>query len=182
MNEETETRHIKEIEENIAAIPDFPKQGIIFRDIMPIFANHRLTTTLVDVLVSRIERLDVQFDRMVGLEARGFLVGIPLSLRMKVPFFPIRKKGKLPGEVYSVEYQLEYGTDVLQIQKDVIPRHSRCLIIDDLIATGGSIQAAKSLISQCGCETTACLVVIELKNLNGREKIAPTPLHSLLTY
>lgn len=147
---------------------------------MPILDNPSLFEQLIDVLADKVRHL--QFDRILGIESRGFLIGPSLSQKLRKPFNPIRKKGKLPGELYSVEYELEYGSDVLEVQKDGLPKGSRCLVVDDLIATGGSMKASKSLIELAGSQTVACLVIIELKSLQGSKKLDNIPLLSLLSY
>lgn len=147
---------------------------------MPIMSDPGLFDSLIDVLCSRCQGL--QIDRVLGIESRGFLIGPLLAQKLRLPFSPIRKKGKLPGELYSVEYELEYGKDVLELQKDGLPKNSRCLIVDDLIATGGSLQAAKKLIEMSGSEVTAIAIVIELKALEGRKKLDGPSFISLFSY
>lgn len=147
---------------------------------MPILGNPSLFRSLIEVLADRVK--DLEFDRILGIESRGFLIGPSLSQKLNVPFGPIRKRGKLPGELYSVEYELEYGRDVLEIQKNSLPKGSRCLIVDDLIATGGSMQASKDLVELSGSKVVAFLVIIELKMLMGHEKLGDIPLHSLFSY
>jgi adenine phosphoribosyltransferase len=150
------------------------------RDVMPILNEPKLFNSLLDKLVSRVKH--VHFDRILGIESRGFLIGPPLALKLQLPFGPIRKKGKLPGQLYSVQYELEYGHDVLEVQKDGLPKGSKCLIIDDLIATGGSMEASKRLVEMSGSQVAACLVVIELRALKGVEKLGGTPFFSLFSY
>lgn len=123
-----------------------------------------------------------EVDVIVGLESRGFLVGPILAYQLKKSFVPIRKKNKLPGEVIKAEYELEYGTDILELAVESIPPNSKCLLIDDLIATGGSLKAAISLIEKVKAQPIGALVCIELVELKGREKVVPIPVHSLVQY
>jgi adenine phosphoribosyltransferase len=147
---------------------------------MPILGEPSLFDALLDKLADRVKHL--KFDRVLGIESRGFLIGPALALRLKLPFGPIRKQGKLPGELHSVKYELEYGHDVLEVQKSGLPSGSKCLIVDDLIATGGSLEASKRLVEMSGSEVVACLVVIELKALKGAAKLGNAPLISLFSY
>lgn len=121
-------------------------------------------------------------DVVVGLEARGFLFGFQIAADLGLPFVPIRKKGKLPGELYSQEYALEYGTDQFEIQKNAIKPGQKVLIVDDLLATGGTMEAACLLIAKCGAEVSDCLAVIELVQLNGRDKLKASRVHSFIKY
>lgn len=147
---------------------------------MPILGVPDMFDSLIQVLCSKVSTFD--FDRVLGIESRGFLVGPLLAHRLKLPFGPIRKKGKLPGELYSISYELEYGTDVLEVQKSGLPKNSKCLIVDDLIATGGSLQAAKKLVELSGSQVAAYVVVIELEALKGRTKLEGSPLVTLFSY
>lgn len=147
---------------------------------MPILGVPDLFELLVSLLAKRLQHL--KFDRILGIESRGFLIGPVLAAKLKVPFGPVRKKGKLPGDLYSVEYELEYGKDVLQVQKNGLPKGSRCVIVDDLIATGGSLHASKNLIELSGSTVVACLVIIELSDLKGRSKLGTTETISLFSY
>lgn len=152
----------------------------MIRDIMPILGEPAMFEALLDKLVVSVK--DLKFDKILGIESRGFLIGPALAIKLKLPFMPIRKKGKLPGELYSVQYELEYGHDVLEVQKNGLPSGSQCLIVDDLIATGGTMVASKRLVEMSGSKVAACLVVIELKALNGSEQLGRTPLVSLFSY
>lgn len=144
---------------------------------MPILGAPDALESLIRVLCQKVETFD--FDRVLGIESRGFLIGPLIAQRLKLPFGPIRKKGKLPGKLYSVEYELEYGNDVLEVQQEGLPQNSKCLIVDDLIATGGSLQAAKKLVEMSGSNVAAYLVVMEIEELKGRLKLEGTPLVSL---
>lgn len=147
---------------------------------MPILGEPKLYDRLLENLANQVRHL--KFDRILGIESRGFLLGPALALRLQLPFGPIRKRGKLPGELYSVQYELEYGTDVLEVQKNSLPRGSNCLVVDDLIATGGSMEASKRLVEMSGSKVSAFLVVIELQALKGVDKLGEVPLFSLFSY
>lgn len=147
---------------------------------MPIFRDSLAYESLILHLAQKVSGLE--FDRIIGIEARGFLLGPALAMKLKRPFEAMRKKGKLPGELLSIEYDLEYGKDTLQIQKDSLPLGSKCLIIDDLLATGGSLSAAKALVEQSGSQVVGCLVIIELKELKGKQKLGSTPCFELFSY
>jgi len=121
---------------------------------------------MLSILRKRLDRID--YDRILGIESRGFLIGQALALEVEKPFVPLRKKGKLPGDIFRVEYSLEYGQDMLEVQKDALPRGSKCLIVDDLIATGGSMEAAMKLVHQSDCIVAGFACIIELKSLNAR--------------
>lgn len=147
---------------------------------MPILGDPRIFSQLISLLCTEVEKLD--FDRILGIESRGFLLAPMMASCLNKPFGPIRKKGKLPGDVFSIKYDLEYGSDSLEVQKDSLPINSKCLIVDDLLATGGTMAASKKLIEMSGSKVTSCLVVIELTDLKGREKLGDTNLMSLFKY
>lgn len=136
-----------------------------------------------DLFISHIKQTCPNVDVVCGLDSRGFLFGLLIAAEFNIPFVPLRKKGKLPGEVYSQEYQLEYGTDKLEIQKGAIENGQTVLIVDDLLATGGTMECACKLIEKCGGLVEQCLVVIELNGLNGRSKLKDaSKLHSFIKY
>lgn len=147
---------------------------------MPVLSEPALFKSLIKVLCARCQGLNI--DRVLGIESRGFLIGPLVAQELGLPFGPIRKKGKLPGELYTMEYELEYGKDVLEVQKNGLPKNSRCLIVDDLMATGGSLQAAKKLVEMSGSEAVAFAVVIELKALEGKKKLGSSPFITLFSY
>ena len=174
----------KEIEERLRAavrdVPDFPKEGILFRDI---------TTLLLDPDVHRlaVEALATPFrsappDRIMGIESRGFIFGSTLALELNAGFVLARKPGKLPHEIESASYDLEYGSDSIEVHKDAIRPGDRVLVFDDLIATGGTAAAACDLVERLGGEVAGVLFLIELTGLNGREKLGDRPVHSILRY
>lgn len=135
---------------------------------------------MIELLCDRVK--DLKIDRILGVESRGFLIGPVMAYNLNLPFNSIRKKGKLPGKLYSIEYELEYGKDCLEVQQNGLPKGSKCLIVDDLIATGGSLSASKKLVEMSGSDVVAFLVIIELKPLEGYKKLGTVPLMKLFSY
>jgi len=165
----------------ITSHPNFPTQGVTFRDIHPVMTDSESRDTILDILVKRYSG---KIDRVVGLESRGYYFGIPLAFALKIPFVPVRKPGKLPGKTFIMEYQLEYKEkEALEVQEEMIPRGCKVVVMDDLIATGGTAGAACKLVEMCGGIVYECSFLIELKDLKGREKLPPSvPFFSLLSY
>jgi adenine phosphoribosyltransferase len=161
-------------------VPDFPSPGILFKDITPLLASPKAFTTSLDLFAEHWagERVDA----IVGIESRGFIFGAALAARLTASFIPARKPGKLPSARDRVEYALEYGKDALEMHTDALPRGSRVLIVDDVIATGGTASAAIELARRQGAEVLGCAFLIELGFLNGRERLGGVPVLSLLTY
>jgi len=157
------------IKSKIRTIPHWPKEGIMFRDITTLLKDGEGYNHLIELLVERYK--DVGIDYIVGIEARGFITGSVLAHKLNIGFIPIRKKGKLPGETIAEEYQLEYGTDIIEIHKDAIKEGDKVLIMDDLIATGGTALAACNLIKKCGGEVIEFSAIIDLPDLGGKKKI-----------
>lgn len=164
----------------IRNIPDFPKPGILFRDITPILQTPEAFKYTVDAIAEKLK--DVDFDVVVGPESRGFIFGAPLAYAMGKSFVLVRKKGKLPAEKVRVEYDLEYGTDVLEMHKDAIKKGEKVVIVDDLLATGGTSKAIIDLIESVGGEIAGLFYVIELDALDGRAKLKEYTTHSLVHY
>jgi adenine phosphoribosyltransferase len=164
----------------IRPIPDFPKPGILFRDITPLLANPQGLNAVTDQFAIACDTLAP--DLILGIESRGFIFGTPLAARLGVGFVPARKPGKLPAATYSAEYELEYGTDRLEIHQDAIASGQRVLIIDDLIATGGTAAAVAQLVATAGGILVGFGFVIELTGLGGRAKLPDVPIVSLLSY
>jgi adenine phosphoribosyltransferase len=160
-------------------VPDFPKPGILFKDITPMLASPEAMQAATDQLAA----LDFgQVDKIAGIESRGFLFGVPLAMKLGIGFVPIRKPGKLPAQTRRVEYALEYGTDAIEIHEDAVAAGERVLIVDDLLATGGTMGAAAELVQACGGEVAGCAFVIELAFLQGRSaKLAGHRCASLIT-
>lgn len=161
-------------------IPDFPRPGIVFKDITPLLLDPRA----LDVAVSRLERFarELEIDYVVAAEARGFILGGALARVLHAGFVPARKPGKLPHETVSAEYALEYGLDALEVHADAMAGGARVLIHDDLLATGGTAAAVADLVTKLGAEIVACVFLVELSFLGGRERLAPHPVHSLIDY
>ncbi|KAG8182372.1 hypothetical protein JTE90_010737 [Oedothorax gibbosus] len=172
---------IEKIETVVKSYQDFPKKGILFRDCLPILQNPELFEDLISVFENYLKSNGSVVHAVSGIEARGFLIGPPLALKLKVPFVPIRKAGKLPGVVIKQQYELEYGTDTVEIQEDSLKPGQNVVLIDDLIATGGSMAAAVNLIKTVGATVEHCLSVIELTDLKGRQKI-DAPVYSVFKY
>ena len=164
----------------IRDIPDFPKPGILFRDITTLLSDPAGLRYSIDTLAAKIE--DWQPEYIVGMESRGFIFGAALAYKLGVGFIPIRKPGKLPAAVWSVEYALEYGTDKLEIHQDAAPPGSRISIVDDLIATGGTAAATAKLVREIGGDLVGCAFLIELDALDGRSHLPDVPIISLVHY
>jgi adenine phosphoribosyltransferase len=158
-------------------VPDFPKPGILFKDITPLFQHPDVLALALDSMAQLLANTPV--DAIAGIESRGFLFGVPLAQRLQLPFVPIRKKGKLPASVVQQSYDLEYGTDTIEMHADALTPGQRVVIVDDLLATGGTAQAAGLLVGQLGATVSANLFLIELDFLQGRQKLQG-PVLSLL--
>ncbi|RRR69087.1 MAG: adenine phosphoribosyltransferase [Candidatus Viridilinea halotolerans] len=161
-------------------IPDFPQPGIQFKDITTLIGNGPAFQQVIDSLVERYSAMEI--DAVVGVESRGFIFGAPLALRLGVGLVPVRKPGKLPADTFQIEYSLEYGTNKLEIHRDAFTPGARVVVIDDLLATGGTIEATAKLVEQAGGSIVEMAFVIELAFLNGREKLAPHSVFSLIQY
>jgi adenine phosphoribosyltransferase len=164
----------------IRDIADFPKPGIVFKDITPLLGNGALFRKTIDILAERYR--GQRIDTVLGIESRGFIVGAALASQLGAGFSLVRKPGKLPYETYSASYELEYGTDRLEIHIDGIAQNARVVIADDLIATGGTAAATAELVSRLGATVVECAFVIELSFLKGREKLKPHGAFSILQY
>jgi adenine phosphoribosyltransferase len=164
----------------IRDIPDFPKPGILFKDITPLLGNSAAFGATIDRMADHFANHGI--DAVAAAEARGFLFGTPLALRLNVGFIPIRKPGKLPYKKVGMEYALEYGTDRLEVHADALTPGRRILLLDDVLATGGTMVACRDLVRQSGAEVVACAFVIELGFLEGRAKLEPVEVFSLYSY
>jgi adenine phosphoribosyltransferase len=164
----------------IREVPDFPKPGISFKDITTLIQDPQGLRCAIDTLAEKCAPLSAT--AIIGMESRGFIFGTALAYKMGLGFIPVRKPGKLPAAVHAMEYELEYGTDCLEIHQDALPQGSRVLIVDDLMATGGTAGATAELVQQMGCEVAGFAFVIELTGLHGRQKLPEVPIISLVEY
>ena len=171
---------MKRLEEYVRSIPDFPEEGIIFRDITTILDDANGLHLAVDSMQECIG--DIDFDVVVGAESRGFIFGVPIAYNMHKPFVPVRKQGKLPAETISQEYDLEYGSAVIEMHKDSIRPGQKVVLIDDLIATGGTIEATAKLIERLGGEVVKIVFLMELKGLKGRDLLKGYDVSAVLSY
>ena len=171
---------MKKLEEYVTSIPDFPEEGIIFRDVTTILEDRDGLSMAVDGIREMLK--GVEYDAVVGPESRGFIFGVPVAYAEHKGFVPVRKKGKLPREVLSADYELEYGTATVEIHKDSIKPGQKVVIIDDLIATGGTIEAIIKLIEELGGEVVKICFIMELAGLNGRDKLKGYDVEAVITY
>ena len=167
------------LKQKIRTIPDFPKSGILFRDITTLLADPEAFKSVIDLFIEHYRK--EQIDLVVGIESRGFIVGAPLALGLGKGFIPVRKAGKLPGPTHGVEYELEYGTDLVEVHKDAIEKGSRVLMVDDLLATGGTMEGSSKLIEKAGGIINGYAFVIELIDLKGRSRL-DKPVYSLVSF
>ena len=158
-----------DLKNHIQEVKDFPKKGIIFRDISPLLSNPQAMNEMIEEMAKLASNF--QFDSILAIESRGFIIGAPLAYRLKKPLVLARKFGKLPPPVVSQEYGLEYGNDQLQIKENILPQNSRILIVDDVLATGGTIIACQKLLKKIDCHSVGAIVLIEIKGLNGQENL-----------
>jgi adenine phosphoribosyltransferase len=171
-----------ELKSLIRDIPDFPQPGIIFRDITTLLNNPQGLRYSIDTLTEKCREANLLPEHIVGMESRGFIFGVPLAYQLNCGFVPVRKPGKLPAAVYEVEYKLEYGTDKLEIHQDAVRSGDTVLIVDDLIATGGTAMATAELLKQIGAKVLGFAFVIELTALGGRKKLPDLPIINLVEY
>ena len=171
---------MKKVEDYVRTIPDFPEPGIMFRDVTSVLQDPDGLKLSIDEMIKLLD--GVEFDVIAGAESRGFIFGVPIAYELGKSFIPVRKAGKLPCETVSAEYELEYGTATIEIHKDAIKPGQKVVIVDDLIATGGTIEAAIKLIEQLGGEVVKVIFLMELAGLNGREKLAGYDVASVITY
>jgi adenine phosphoribosyltransferase len=167
-----------DIESCIRKIPDYPKKGILFYDITPLLGNGEAFQQVIDAMYEQTK--DLRPTKIVSAEARGFIFGAPLALRFGIGFVPIRKPGKLPSKTVSASYDLEYGSNTLCMHEDALTADDRALIVDDVLATGGTAQAMAKLVEQQGAAVAGFALLLELDALKGREKLGGVPVHSLL--
>ena len=171
---------MKKIEEYVRNIPDFPEKGIIFRDVTTVLQDAKGLKLAIDSMLELLEGLD--FDIVVGTESRGFIFGVPIAYALGKPFVPVRKKGKLPCETISAKYDLEYGSAEIEMHRDSIKPGQRAVLVDDLIATGGTIEACTKLIEELGGEVVKIIFLMELAGLKGRDRLGKYEVASVITY
>lgn len=170
----------KKLESYVRSIPDFPEEGIIFRDIATVLQDAEGLKLAIDAMLEVLK--DVDFDVVVGTESRGFIFGVPIAYALGKPFVPCRKKGKLPCETVTAEYDLEYGTAAIELHKDSIQEGQKVVLVDDLIATGGTIEACAGLVEQLGGKVVKIVFLMELAGLKGRERLGNYDVTSIITY
>lgn len=171
---------MKKIEEYVRSIPDFPEKGIIFRDITSVLQDADGLALAIDTMQACLK--DVNVDVIVGTESRGFIFGVPIAYNLHKPFVPVRKKGKLPCETVEMSYDLEYGSATIEMHRDSIQPGQKVAIIDDLIATGGTVEAAVKLVEELGGEVVKIVFLMELAGLKGRERLAGYNVESVIRY
>ncbi len=171
---------MKKIEEYVRSIPDFPEPGIVFRDVTSILQDKDGLRLAIDQMQEFLDGLDI--DVIAGPESRGFIFGVPIAYNLNKPFIPIRKKGKLPCETISMDYDLEYGKATIEMHKDAIKPGQKVVIVDDLIATGGTIEAITKLIESLGGEVVKIIFLMELKGLEGRKKLEGYDVEAVIQY
>lgn len=171
---------MKKLDEYVRSIPDFPEEGIIFRDVTSVLQDKDSLKMAIDEIQKQLEGVD--FDLVLGPESRGFIFGVPIAYNMNKGFIPVRKKGKLPCETVEMEYDLEYGTAVIEMHKDAIKPGQKVVIIDDLIATGGTIEAITKLVEGLGGEVVKIVFLMELEGLKGRDKLKDYDIASVIRY
>ncbi len=169
-----------DLREYIRDVPDFPKPGIMFRDITPLLASPEAFGQVIDTFAERYK--EARVDAVLAAEARGFIFAAPLALKLGASFVPVRKPGKLPFEKMAFEYDLEYGSDRLEMHVDAVKKGERVLMVDDLLATGGTMQACVRMAEKAGAEVVGCAFLIELAFIPGREKLAPYDVCTLISY
>lgn len=171
---------MKKVDDYVRTIPDFPEPGIMFRDITTVLQDAEGLHLAIDEMMALLK--DVEFDVIAGTESRGFIFGVPIAYNLNKPFVPVRKKGKLPCKTIEQEYDLEYGKAVIEMHKDSINPGQKVVLIDDLIATGGTIEAAIRLVEQLGGEVVKVVFLMELMGLNGRDRLKKYDVASVIQY
>lgn len=171
---------IEGLKQSIRNIPDFPKKGILFRDITTLLKDGQRFKDAIEVMTEKY--MHQRIDKVLAVEARGFIFAGVIAYRLGAGFVPVRKRGKLPAEVFEVSYNLEYGTDTLQIHRDAVQTNERVLIVDDLLATGGTAKAVCQLIEKSGAQIVGIEFLIELVDLKGRAKLKNYPVHSIIRF
>ena len=171
---------MKPIEDYVVSIPDFPEQGIIFRDVTSVLQDAEGLHLAIDLIQEKLD--GIEFDIVAGPESRGFIFGVPVAYNLKKPFIPIRKKGKLPRETVSIQYDLEYGSASIEIHKDAVKPGQKVVIIDDLMATGGTTEAMIKLVESLGGEVVKIIFLMELAGLEGKKRLTNYDIESVIIY
>lgn len=171
---------MKKVEDYVRTIPDFPEPGIMFRDVTSVLQDPEGLKLAIDSMIKLLDGVD--FDIIAGTESRGFIFGVPIAYALGKAFVPVRKKGKLPCETVSAEYDLEYGSATIEMHKDSVKPGQKVVLVDDLIATGGTIEASCKLVEELGGEVVKILFLMELAGLKGRDKLANYDVASVITY
>lgn len=171
---------MSDLKQYITSIPDFPKPGIIFRDITSLLEDAQGLQEAVDQMCQCLD--GVEFDAIAGLESRGFLFGMPMAYKLHKAFLPVRKQGKLPRETVSASYELEYSTATIEVHKEDVHPGMKIVLVDDLIATGGTLEAAERLLTGLGAEVVKIVCLMELKDLHGRDLLKNCPVDTIITY
>ena len=169
-----------DLRDYVRDVPDFPQAGVVFKDLSPLLGSAAAFAAAVDAMVE--EHTAGEIDKVVGIEARGFLLAAPVAYHLRAGMVPVRKPGKLPGPTHSVSYDLEYGSNTLACHQDAFSPGDRVLVVDDVLATGGTAAAAVELVERCGATVVGISVLLELSFLSGRAHLAGRPVHTLLTY
>jgi adenine phosphoribosyltransferase len=174
------SKELIDLRKYIRTVPDWPKRGILFRDITPLLGNAAAFRAAIDTMAA--DYIGAGIEYVVGVEARGFILGAAIAAKLNTGFVPVRKKGKLPSKTVSVAYDLEYGTSMVEIHKDAIPKGAKVLMVDDLLATGGTIKASCELIEQLDGKIEGVVFLVELKELGGIKKLAGYKVKSIIRY
>ena len=169
-----------ELKDCIRDVPDFPKEGIIFKDITTLLKNKEAFKKSVDLMAKKYKKGSI--DQVVSVESRGFIFGAALAYKLGAGFVPVRKKGKLPAKIRSATYELEYGTDTLEMHEDAISANDKVLVVDDLLATGGTVKAVVDLLKECNAKIEGIVFLIELRFLKGKKKLGDVPFSAVLKY
>ena len=169
-----------DLKKYIRDVPDFPKQGIIFKDITPLLGDQDAFKKAIDLLAVKFRKKNIE--KVVAVESRGFIFGAALAYRLKAGFVPIRKKGKLPYRTKGISYELEYGTDTLEVHEDAIQPNARVLVVDDLLATGGTVKAVAELLKSLQANILGAVFLVELRFLKGKDKLKDLPVYSVIKY
>lgn len=171
---------LKDLKNYIRDIPDFPKQGIMFKDITPLLKNPQAFKTAIDDLAKKYK--STKIDKIVAVESRGFIFATVLAYKLGVGFIPVRKRGKLPYKTRNVTYALEYGNDTLEMHEDALTKGEKVLIVDDLLATGGTVEAVTQLVKGYGAKVVGIALVVELQFLHGRDRLKNFPVHTIIQF